>query len=1206
MTATRNLLVIIAAAATFVWCQSADANDRDLISWQRQQLTTTYYSEGAAFGDLNNDGHVDVVSGPYWYAGPAFKNKHALYPPKAFAPNQYPDNFFSFVYDLNGDGWNDVLVLPFPGKAAWWMENPGKRGDEGRATSDKGDGYWKRHVVVNEVGNESPTWVDITGDGKPEVVCSQGGYYGFASPDWSDPTKPWRFRRISDKSAGGKFTHGMGVGDINGDGRADLIEKRGWWEQPASLDGDPQWKFHKFAFTPAGGSQMFAYDFDGDGDNDIVTSMAAHAWGLSWYETIKNDKGAILFKQHVIMGYKGEPDAYGVAYSQLHALDLADIDGDGVKDIVTGKTYRAHHGRDPGGFDPAVVYWYKTVRSGEAGKVDFVPHRVDRHSGVGRQVMAGDINGDKIPDIVVGNAMGTFVHIQSRKKVSEAKYNRSQPYKVAAPRPLKQGLAPKEAAQYMTVPNGFQVDLIAAEPDVTQPVAMTIDHKGRLWIAEAHTYPQRAPGNKTVGDGKDRIIILEDTDGDGSFETRKVFTEKLNLVSGLEVGFGGVWVGAAPYLMFIPDKNGDDKPDGDPVVLLDGWGYQDTHETLNSFTWGPDGWLYGCHGVFTHSRVGKPGTPNDKRTPLNAGVWRYHPTRHQFEVFAWGTSNPWGVDFDENGQCFITACVIPHLYHMVQGGRYQRQGGKHFNPHVYDDIKTIGDHLHYTGNIRDHAHWGHENNPATRILLAGGGHAHAGAMIYLGGQFPDEYRGRIFMNNIHGARVNSDILVRKGSGFVGKHGPDLVITNDHHSQIIALRYGPDGSVYFIDWYDRNQCHRGNPQVHDRSNGRVFRLSYVGDRSYKPVKEDLSRRSDLELVKLQTHTNAWYARTARRLLQERTHERIGNRAISTIEKEAIPALNDMATKHEEATRRLRALWALHSLYGKLDARIALSALEDKSEYIRAWAIQSIFEGGQVSSSQWALLADMAQRDPSPVVRLYLASAMQRYGKVTPETTTILSRLIAHAEDANDHNLPLMYWYAIEPIVANDKAAAIKLAAGSKVPLVRQYIARRLAGGAPIAKPSTGTGTPAGYKVKGALEGEALKIASVTGGEARSQKMAPFKADKWSGVDHLWWTGGKVGDTLTLDLPVSEAGKYRLIAVLTKARDYGVFQLSLDGKALGRPIDLYNFPDVVTTGELDLGTHTLTKGTHKLAVKITGANAKAIKAYMFGLDYVKLAP
>ncbi len=321
------------------------------------------------------------------------------------------------------------------------------------------------------------------------------------------------------------------------------------------------------------------------------------------------------------------------------------------------------------------------------------------------------------------------------------------------------GLSPEEAAKAMVVPEGFKVTLGAGEPDVMQPIAMAIDDRGRLWIAEAYTYPIRAPEGK----GKDRILIFEDADGDGRLEKRKVFMENLNLVSGLEVGFGGVWIGAAPYLLFVPDRNGDDVPDGEPEVLLDGWGYHDTHETLNAFIWGPDGWLYGCHGVFTYSLVGKPGTPKEDRTLLNAAIWRYHPTRHEFEVFAHGTSNPWGVDFNDYGQAFATACVIPHLYHIIQGGRYQRQAGLHFNPHTYDDIKTIALHRHWIGST---PHSGNDKSDA-----AGGGHAHAGAMIYLGGSWPAKYRDQIFMNNIHGQRLNEDLLLPKGSGYVGDRAP---------------------------------------------------------------------------------------------------------------------------------------------------------------------------------------------------------------------------------------------------------------------------------------------------------------------------------------------------------------------------------------------------------------------------------------------------
>jgi putative membrane-bound dehydrogenase-like protein len=298
---------------------------------------------------------------------------------------------------------------------------------------------------------------------------------------------------------------------------------------------------------------------------------------------------------------------------------------------------------------------------------------------------------------------------------------------------LYAGLSAKDAAPAMTLPKGFSVKLAVSEPDVVRPIGFTLDDRGRLWVAEAHTYPVRAE----EGEGQDRILILEDTDGDGTLDSRKVFVENLNLVSGIEVGFGGVWVGAAPYLLFIPIADGEDRPSGPPQIMLDGWGYEDTHETLNSFTWGPDGWLYGTHGVFTQSNVGKPGGSDAERQKVNAGIWRFHPTKHIFEVFAEGTSNPWGLDFNDYGHAFTTACVIEHLYHVVQGARYKRQAGKHFNPYIYDDIKTIADHVHWVGRRGPHA----GNN---RSSAAGGGHAHAGAMIYLGGDsWPAEYRSAI-------------------------------------------------------------------------------------------------------------------------------------------------------------------------------------------------------------------------------------------------------------------------------------------------------------------------------------------------------------------------------------------------------------------------------------------------------------------------------
>ncbi|HEY7156237.1 MAG TPA: PVC-type heme-binding CxxCH protein [Gemmataceae bacterium] len=588
------------------------------------------------------------------------------------------------------------------------------------------------------------------------------------------------------------------------------------------------------------------------------------------------------------------------------------------------------------------------------------------------------------------------------------------------------GLPPEKAAAVMTAPEGFVVTLFAGEPDVCQPIAFCLDDRGRLWVAEAYSYPIR----RSDKEAKDRILIFEDTNGDGKFDKRTVFMEGLNLVSGLEVGFGGVWIGAAPYLMFVPVNPGADKPAGKPQILLDGWHYEDTHETLNAFRWGPDGWLYGCHGVFTYSRVGKPGTPDKDRVPLNAGVWRYHPTKHVFEVFAHGTSNPWGLDFDAHGQAFVEACVIPHAFHIIQGGRYQRQSGSHFNPYTYADIQTIADHLHWQGANP----WaGNASSDST-----GGGHAHCGLMIYQGGAWPEEYRGKMFMGNIHGHRINMDVLKPKGSGFVASHGPDFLLANDAWSRFINLRYGPDGNVYLLDWYDKQACHHRDPNIWDRGNGRVYKISYRGTKPVTSV--DLSKKSDKELVELLLHKNEWFVRHARRLLQERA----ANKKFDAGTQEALAKI---AFEHEDETRRLRGLWALHAIGGLTEERI-LRGLADKGAYVRAWTVQLAAENGKLSPKVGGRLSEMARKDVSPIVRLYLASAAQRMADTGGRD------LIAHddslttrKEDVADPNLPLMYWYALEATVAaletKDLDGVGPLYDNCRIPLLREFLVRRVA-------------------------------------------------------------------------------------------------------------------------------------------------------------------
>lgn len=365
--------------------------------FQKIVLSTKFLCEGASFGDLDGDGVADVVAGPYWYSGPDFTEAHVIYPEAAFNVRSYSDNFFAFVKDLSGDGHDDLLFVGFPGQAAYWYENPADAA-----------GIWLRHEVVASVGNESPDYADITGDGEPELVYIEmqpgltSGRYGYAGPG-SDPRAPWTFHALSGLDAYSHFTHGMGVGDVNGDGRSDLIEASGVWLQPQSLAGDPLWEKRNHALGQPGGAQMLPRDVDGDGDADIVTTLSAHGYGLSWFE---NDGGA--FVEHNIV--PTTPSETDIVMHEPHALAMADINGDGLLDIVSGERHWAHAPENGDFAAPARLYWFEARRT--SARVTFIPHLVDAQSGVGTQVVTGDVNADGLPDIVVANKKGAFVFLQ--------------------------------------------------------------------------------------------------------------------------------------------------------------------------------------------------------------------------------------------------------------------------------------------------------------------------------------------------------------------------------------------------------------------------------------------------------------------------------------------------------------------------------------------------------------------------------------------------------------------------------------------------------------------------------------------------------------------------------------------------------------------------------------------------------------------------
>lgn len=603
------------------------------------------------------------------------------------------------------------------------------------------------------------------------------------------------------------------------------------------------------------------------------------------------------------------------------------------------------------------------------------------------------------------------------------------------PIPRPPTTAAEKTVAAMHVPAGFQVDLVAAEPDLQQPVAFAWDDRGRLWIAEAMSYPSKRPD----GQGLDRIVILEDQDGDGRFETRKVFAEGLNLVSGLEVGFGGVWIGAAPQLLFLPDRNHDDIADGPPEVLLDGFGYQDTHECLNSFLWGPDGWLYGNQGVFNLAHIGRPGAPDADRTELRAGVWRYHPTRREFEVFAHGGSNPWGLDYDEQGQIFMTHCRSYWgggcTTHVIQGGHYWNQANANYAPFIIaNPPKEFPEFRNYLLASAQYDHGaGGAGKPGSDAIY--GGHSHVGTMIYLGDNWPEIYRGHLFTHNLGGHQINHQVNRRLGSGYETVHaGQDVLFCTDPTYVAVDLQYGPDGAVYFIDWVDPQHCHNPNVERWDRSNGRLYRMQWQS--RYHPVQVNLSLRSDEELVTLLDHPNAWYGRTALRLLQERASDR----------PIAAAALRDLRTRLASAKdprKRLQALWALHRTSGRnsgLDAPefdpVVGQGLADPDEFVRAWTVQLATDRRRASDRTLSAFTRLANREASPVVRRALASAIQR----VPEATAwrLIDFLTRHPEDRNDRNLPGLLWDGLAAWLPRNPERALKIAATTSLPRLAEWI------------------------------------------------------------------------------------------------------------------------------------------------------------------------
>lgn len=351
--------------------------------------TEEYISEGAAVGDVNKDGKMDILSGTFWFEAPNW-TRHEITVPEIHSIGGYGNHFLDFSMDVNQDGWIDLVSVGFPSKEAYWYENPKNKG-----------GHWTRHLVYPSVGNESPMLVDVDGDGRLDLLCNDPTNRKVI---WvSAPTKKdtaWTTHIISNDTLRGTemFTHGIGLGDMNKDGRKDVIYREGWWEAPVDRK-QTDWTFHP-ANLGAECSEMFVMDLDGDGDNDVI-SASAHSYGVWWYENTKDSDTTKWIKHEIFK-----------EFSQSHGLTMMDVNHDGNLDIITGKRFWAHNGGDSGEREPAVIYWFELV----PGKTPtWIPHLIDANSGVGLHVTTADMTNDKLQDIVVGNKKGIFMFEQIKQ-----------------------------------------------------------------------------------------------------------------------------------------------------------------------------------------------------------------------------------------------------------------------------------------------------------------------------------------------------------------------------------------------------------------------------------------------------------------------------------------------------------------------------------------------------------------------------------------------------------------------------------------------------------------------------------------------------------------------------------------------------------------------------------------------------------------------
>jgi putative heme-binding domain-containing protein len=586
-------------------------------------------------------------------------------------------------------------------------------------------------------------------------------------------------------------------------------------------------------------------------------------------------------------------------------------------------------------------------------------------------------------------------------------------------------LPPEKALRSFQVAKGLQIQLLAHEPMVRQPVSISFDDRGRLWVLQYLQYPtpkgvrpvevdqylrtryDRVPPPPPKGPrGADKIIVLEDPDSEGRYRKAKDVLTGLNLASGMALGHGGIFVVQPPYLLFYRLTPGTDRPAGDPEVLLSGFGMEDAHAFANSLTWGPDGWLYGAQGSTVTARI--------RGVEFQQGIWRYHPRTREFELFAEGGGNTWGIDFDRHGQLFAGGNTTEPLCHHVQGGYYIKGWGKHgplHNPYAFGFFNPVR-HQGFLGSA-----------------LTGG------FVLYQGGLFPERFRDAVIYPNLRANAMRVSRLEPLGSTFTTVFQEDFITSSDRWFRPVKGLVGPDGALTVADWYDHNISHtdpkdRSKWYQPSRDTGRIWRVAPAGAARLAAPTKALSKLSSDDLVDLLKHANAWYSREARRILMERRDGAVR------------PRLAKMVL-HEKGRLALEALWALH-VSGGLSDELALRFLDHPFEHVRAWTVRLLGDRRKVERRFNARLVEMARHEKSVTVRSQLACTCKRLpGAVA---LPIVEQLLGRAEDVSDPHIPLLLWWAIEDKALSDRAAVLKLvdsAAAWNRPIMRAVVVERLA-------------------------------------------------------------------------------------------------------------------------------------------------------------------